>query len=392
MEISGTQKEEFIQAAILAGEYLLKNQNKDSLSANFGRFIQLDDKSKNVIELSTNWTTGTGIIALLMLYQETKEEKYLQSAQWGGEYLKSLQVLDNRHPHILGVLREGTPQTQHSHPRDAVTGASGLLTLFHLTGEDEYLYRVKLFADWYLKHAKDDGWICWDVLLPGGEKIPYQGSFQAGAGIFFYHLQSSNGEDRYLEEGLRYLADGYLTRFLRSGGSLKVLYDNKRKIYDDLDSLGLGELQDWLIMHYYNDDFAALSLLAAYKVFGKDKYLEGAKRFGEFLIARQNDDGSMGNPVVGCASATTVILMKELYDITREEKYLAAAIKSALHLLTLQEKEVVDSRTYGGFYGMAVGIKLTDKRIAINARITHYAIIALLSLAGFKGKSFYSVS
>lgn len=384
-------REEFFKAAEKTANWLVANQVQSWPDANNGRLLYTYTPATGDYTYSDNWTTGVSIMGLLMMYHRTGDEKFKEAAILAGGYLKTMQILDERDPVAFGAFREITPQYTWCYPRDALTAAWGLLWLHEETGEQDYLYRVNVFIDWFKQNVMNGRWPLWQINFRGDPymNINMEGSFHGGDGAFFYDYYRVTGDKSHLDDGLKFIADHFLERFLQEDGSLRIVWDREKKEY----VCGVDDPQyplGWQIMHRYNDDFGATTLMNAYLYYGDEKYLEGMKDFAGWLISEQNDDGSFYKKPVAAGSAVAPIELIDLYRITKNRKYLDTAIKAGKHLLTLQETESKEKKMHGGFYGM------TDNRHGtremINLRTTAYALIALLKLEGKEKGPYYSVT
>ncbi|MBN1476459.1 family 10 glycosylhydrolase [Candidatus Sumerlaeota bacterium] len=381
---------QFHDAAMDVAEWMLRNQIQDWPDANNGRFLATHNPETQVASYSDNWMTGASMMGMLMAYHRTEDERFLEAAELGASYLMSMQILDPRDPVAFGAFREITPQYTWCYPRDALTGAWGLLWLFDETGDERLLDRVDLFIDWFKREAMADGWPLWEMNFRGE---PHQcaslmGSFHGGDGAFFWDYYRVTGDDSHLEDGLRFIADGLIETFLREDGSYRIVWDREEGgIHDGVDDPRFP--LSWQIMHRYNDDFSTVSLLAAHLHFGDEIYLERTEAFARWLISEQRPDGSFGSPPVSSASATGPIMLLDLHRLTGDEEYREAAVRAGRHLMTLQETESDDPRARGGFYGMAP--PGTDEQHTINLRTSAYALIALLKLEGEELGPYYSI-
>ncbi len=388
-----SRDENYFEAARRLADWMLNNQVRNWDNANNGRFLgTYNPQSPDpVLSYSINWTTATSLKGMLMMYHRTGEEKYYEAAFMAGEYLKALQILDERNPAYFGNFRENTPQTTWCYPRDTLTAAWALLWMYEQTGDEEYLYRVNIFNDWFLNYAMADGWPLWEVNFRGEEpykNINLEGSFHGGVSAYFYDYGRITGDFSAAEKGMRFIADHFIERFMREDGSIYIIYDTEKEEYLDGIDKPYHPLY-WQIMHRYNDDFSSLGMLGTYLYYRENKYLDQVKLFAQWLLDEQNDDGSFADPFVHSASATVPIFLLDLYRITGNEEYYEAAHRAGNHLLWLQETESPDPRAYGGIYGDA-GYGGSVKDI-INIRASSYALIALLKLEGKEYGPYYSV-
>ncbi len=377
------------EAALLCADWMVRNQVRDWGDANQGRFIGGYHVETGDLSYSINWPTAASVMGLLMTYHRTGEDSYREAATRAGMYLKSLQILDPRQPRHYGYLRENTPQTTWGYPRDALTGVWGMLWLYEETGDEEYLRRVRLFNDWFLREGMARGWPLWEVNMRGEpyKNLGIEGSFHGGDVAYFYDYWRITGDDSYSERGIRYLADYFVEHFIDENGRVHVVRDRETGEYRTDDNPQYPA--HWVTMHEYNDDFATIGLLGAWLRYGDDVYLDRVRAFADRMIDHQNPAGSFHDPYVPPASATVPILLLDLYRLTGERKYFDAAHRAGEHLLTLQETESDDGKARGGFHGYSG--KKPDSREYINLRTTSYALIALWKLEGKEAGPYYSV-
>jgi rhamnogalacturonyl hydrolase YesR len=381
------KKKEFYDAAMLVADWMESNQNDRIQSADHGRFVAaLEVADPEDPYYSCNWMTGAAMMGMLMAYHRTGEAKYLEAAGRGGQYLLTLQILDPRESRFEGAFREDTPQYTWCYPRDGLTAAWALLWLYEETGEEEFLYRVNLFNQWFLEQAMKKGWPAWEFYFHDKEPVYLQGSFHGGDGAYFYDYYRVTGDDSLSERGLRFIADYSMEKFVMPDGEVKVIYDAEAGKYIE-DGTTFDGMQK---MHRHNDDFMSITLLAAYARWGEQKYLDRAEAYARWLISEQRPDGGFGNPDVPPAAATGPNVLADLYRITGKKEYLEAAVKGAEYLLTQQETESDDPRLKGGFYGYGGGWSV-GSRSTLNIRTSAYALIALLKLEGVEQGPYYSV-
>lgn len=386
LELNDALKKEFFQAAALAADWMLNNQITGGYDANKGRFLySISIKDSKPLGYSGNWLGGASIMAMLMMYHRTADNKYLDAAIKAGGYLKTLQILDQRKPEWYGAFREDTPQSNWCHPRDGLTAAWGLLWLYEETKEKEYLARVELFNKWFVEQAMSKGWPSWSYYYYDKKPDYLQGSFHGGDGAYFYDYFRVTGDSTYQNSGMKFIVDYALEKFLGPDGKVRVIFDADKGKYIE-DGITFDGMQK---MHRHNDDFMSISILDAYVLYKDAKYLERAEAYAKWLISEQREDGGFGNPDVPPAAATGPNFLIDLYSITKNPEYLKAALKGAGFLLSRQHLNPKDKTTYGGFFGYDDNWN-SDHREIINLRTTCYAVIALLKLEGKEKGPYYS--
>ncbi len=379
----GVSKGEFFKRAKSLADWFVENQVTRAHYADRGRFSNgaIVGKKEYRLDYSTNWTSGMTCISLLMMYQRTKEERYLKSAKLAGENIKALQIFDERNKAAFGMIREVTPQSPECHPRDALSAAWALLHLYLNTKDKEYLFRVNLFANWFSKYAMKNNYPAWTAYAEKNKPCYWQlGSFHGGSPLFFFDLYELTKNKKWLSIGLR-ICDRWKKLFLKEDGSIRIEIDVKT----GKDMTGVGEDRNhlgWQEMHKYNDDFTAQAQMRAYKLTGEKKYLEVAKKYLDWVLSIQTPKGYFGETPVNSAAATLILELKDFYDITKEKKYKDAMLRSVPHFLSLQELKSKDKRFLGGFYCVDgdAGDYEHNKREVLGLRTSCYALATLLRL------------
>ena len=377
----GQQKARLLYSAMLAGDWLVNNQNKETLwgseyfNGDYGRWIYEYNTKNDFWRGSVCWTMATGIMDLIALYERTGRATYKEAIDRAAIYLKSLQILDCRTTRNFGAFREMSQVDEYIFPRDGMTAMGGFLALYSHTGDKEYLERAGLYAEWYLKNAinPETGWPYWSFpfnttkLDDSNKKM---GHFQGGGGLFLYYLYKLTGNRKYLDEGVKLLADNLLKYYVDKDGAWKITGNN--------------------------DDFGTITLLAAYRELGDKRYWDAALKRLELLISLQREDGALvpGN-TGGCfISMITALDMLELarekglkIDRERIETFIS---RCSDFTLTLQETDPGKGvKAYGGFYGQ---LDLQDfRREWIHARATTYSVIFNLRCEGKIKVPFYSI-
>lgn len=131
-------------------------------------------------------------------------------------------------------------------------------------------------------------------------------------------------------------------------------------------------------------------------------WLESAKRYAEFLLDKQADDGTWyraydvsGNPMIEpelqfgktyyeqkCSSATSILVLGELYRITGDERYLAAAEKAAKYIA---EAYIESVKFCGGvFDGLAY-----NKSILVDDEGIFFPMLAMYEMYLLTKKEYY---
>jgi hypothetical protein len=259
------------------------------------------------------------------------------SAVRAATYMMSLQVLDSRKAFAFGAFREHAPTTNFSFPRDAATGAFGLLAMYRLTGWQEYLDRAVLFADWYRTYGSDkDGWPHVTFYFDDGKTADEsaKGIWQAGGALTYHYLYELTGDKKWLEP-------------------LKVIVDRAVDLLEKGDTETTGAASHHGMRG--NDDFCTTVLLAAWEQFKDRKYLVRFAKNINLLMERQHADGSChgmaGEYMTGLEMLDAWQVRDQLKGLVDESKLRTALLKAADFGLTQQELAVHNIRLYGGIYG-----------------------------------------
>lgn len=372
-------KKNAAQAALLGLDYMIRNQvapdpRNDALlvfdSADLGRYPLLYDlEADRVSLLSCNWVTGVVLEAMLSGYRFTGDQKYIESARLGVDSIKSLQFFSPSNPKMNGAIREWTPQTKWNHPRDAATAAAALLSWYEHSGDDDALLRARAFADWFIEVAMEREYPYWTVHFESGDRNPeWYGSFHSGSALFLYRLFELTGCEKYRIHMLSIL-DLYNRNHLNPDGSINVIVDGKTgAVLDGEFGLPYTTTQ-WETMHKYNDDFGALSNLAAYKITNDATYRNAVELFLGRMLKSQQTDGGFGQEDCSVPSAGGSVLLELLaaksmgLEISSEEQ-IESVVEYLLGIQCLDKS----SGAYGAFL---------DNKNEAHARTCAYAITAL---------------
>jgi len=366
-----------LDAALKCAEWQINNMVSDRIDANHGRFIQCYDQASGFMNYTSGWQTGAALMGLLAAYRKTGETRFLEAAEYAGHYIMALQVLDQRDPRYYGTMRELTPQSIEFAPRDAVTAAWSLIWLYNFTGNDEYLYRAVLFGNFHLKYCMCEGWPLYAFYME--KHLPNffaRGSFQSGTGLFYFDLFMASEDARYIESGLRPIAENYLKYFVKDNGEIT----QEREIFTWNQEEESEQKNVTLNMHMFNDDFGAAMLQTASDLFKDEKYRGGAYKYAQWLTEHQDDDGGFCNSAHPSGVPTALMYFHDLGQYYNDKTLLNARDKSLEKLLSMQYHDTGDSRLDGGFIGEYEGPKdfSGGGDMCVNNRTTSYALSALI--------------
>jgi hypothetical protein len=360
------QREQMLEFCRLTGDWYMNTQNTAehpwggvANSADTGRFLYQYKPSTGKCGGNSVWGQGVAIMGLLALAKrlDWAGDEYKKSAIAAAKYLLTLQILDQRDERLFGSLRESNPQWDWIYPRDGATAGISFCVLYRETKDEEYLYRARLFADWYIRIAMNkDRWPAYsfDFIKREGEwKTP--GVWQAGAGLMFYYLYKLTGEKRYLDEGLRPLMAGYKRICAKSEG---------------LDELG-------------QDDFAAIAAMAACLTYTDAKLFSLVQKRVKVILKGQDADGScpgLASEYVNGLTWHNYCRFVQKKKLSENLKPFEKAIQKVAEFApTIQELDHHDLRAYGGLYGQS---NFGVSRTIIHHRSTAYALIFMLRTEG----------
>lgn len=384
-------KARYLGHALTSAAWYFNSQCTDE--APWGPVHDCADNGRFVYEVykGTGWARGSGVWAQSMAIMDlfdvaaaTDNRRFAAAATRGIRYLLSLQCLDCRYPEVQGAFWEHVPTDHISLVRDGATGCFGLAYLAAHTGEAEYLDRAKLFCDWYMKYGcKDED--CWPYMefdfarrlghsgqratdpgIESGSRKPrIDGDWQAGGGLALYYTGMLSGEEKYLEEGLRPMLE-------------KVV-----RIYDEHgENPAMAGWHGETPVTYGNDDFVLIALMAGFRLWKDDRYLEHIKRRTEVHLGWMAADGSypnFGTTFVASIEHLEYLRLAEEFGFTDHVDELREALaRTAEFGFTLQERDSNERLFYGGLYGQ------TDhgvQRDRIHQRSTGYSMNFYLKMA-----------
>jgi len=387
-------KSQYLAAALRAADWFVHTQvlmKKPHWDGNHGRLVYTYHLPTRNRVHGISWTQGRGIITLLAAWEATGQPQYLRTAIQAGEYIKTLQILDAREPRRHGAIREECTASWYVYPRDALEAALGLVFLHRATGDDEWLYRARLFGDWFIDQAMDEtGWAPWGFWLDAAEhraKNPNHSFCLGGGTPFFSNLHKATGDAKYLDKGFKPLARHQLERYVREDGCILSSARGEKV------TAGTGH-HDAKASRYaglaVNDDALGVTNVVAWKELGEQAYLDKAVAYAEYML---RDEYPVPNHA---ALGLRALTLMETARASGEKRF-AAFVAERLAPLFMKHQVAgsQDPAVEGAFRGEdepteCYGPKGSDPLEFVNTRVTAYAASALFKLDGTVFGPYYS--
>lgn len=365
-------------AAKMTADWMIRNQVESRLDANKGRCLGSYDQATRHHRLTASWETGCLCMALLAANKRFGDDLYLHRAELAGRYIMSLQNMDHRVRRQYGVIREITPQSLEFCPRDATTAAWGLVWLHNVTKNPEYLDRATLFAEWHMEYGMHDGWPLHGVIMDGKFTDHYaRGGFQSGTGLFYYDLFMASGDCRYIERGMKPIAQNYRDHFFKENGRII----QHREVFSNKEEVHLGQENVAYNMHEFNDDFGNAMLQTAADTFEDESYREKARQYAHWLISMIDENHEFDDGRAPSGIPVSLMYFHDLGEHYQDETLLDARDEMLEKLLSMQHRDTGDPKLDGAFKGAYHGPSGPGAgELSMNMRTTQYALIALLKL------------
>lgn len=361
--------------ALRAAQWLLRNQisSAENLSGDTGRYISLRGLMDNTLYMTQNWLAAHCVLGVLAAWRATGDDAYLTSARLGGEYLLGLQIHDARLGDDVGIYREHHARFPLAGSRSGCSVVWAMVGLFQATGDQEYLDSALLYARWYFKKAFPPGAVFprHDYLIDQKRwASSWSGCYHGGVAAIFHQLYKVSGQEEILRRGVIEIMDSFVKHVLRPDGSRQQAIDT---------ATGRPVAANEKSFHVYNDDFAGLGLLAAYKETGDKKYLEASERQARWLAGKTEDSGRLGG--VSSAPATALVHFLAHRKLTGTSEFDETMRRFVQYLLGRQITTLARADLHGGLTGQSHHDSYDETGQYIDARTTSYAICGLLGFA-----------
>ena len=243
--------------------------------------------------LCLTWSACLAGFASLAAYDMTKDPFYLDRVLLIARYVKSNQNLDESDPLRCGSFVVSKDRRFVDVP-DLSWAGNLFVDLYRRTGEQEYLDRAKLAADWLLQVSMPHGGFATFFLLDTAEPVAYSHGSDGQHGIFLANLYQATKDEKYAA-ALAPLADmlsgpgqhesGTYYMSIRADGTPVYEYWDEKAGHPTVE--GIEKIVTGPRQNYY----AALFLLEQYRRDGNKRYLESARRCAEWSIDLYHRDG-----------------------------------------------------------------------------------------------------
>ena len=289
------------------------------------------------------WHTGQAIKALVMASRALERPALLDAARFSAEFIGAERVSDREHPHyglIFGYEDRGN-QVNTSAVLECV---DGLWLLAEATGDTRYAEWARSAADWVARNAYFGGGLCRDA-------------FEVETWRYVAPPWKTDQPGRPLIDDAVFLKAGHR----------KIFYEIAARLLREEDPPG-----NWIrfvpcdpvagTLHPRQAYWWGHPMIAAYRDSGDRRYLECARRAGDWYRSAMRSDGGMfratardfktpsfGHETSGIACAA--ILWLDLWNETREEKWLAAANQALRYCMNMQFRDVRDPNLKGAVLG-----------------------------------------
>ena len=279
-----------------------------------------DDKKQTAIDW---WTNGFWGGLMWILYLQTKNEQYLNTALNAEKILrKALYEHADLLHHDVGFMWNITSGVHYRFNGDKMAENDLLLAAFSLASR--FNIKGNYIRAWNSKSGENAGWAIIDCMM----NIP-----------LLYRASEMVGDDRFIYIAKAH-ADKTMENHIREDGSVKhiVEYDTQNgEFIKEYGGQGYSEGSSWS----RGQAWALYGFVLSYIHSGEKKYLDTAKKVANYFIASLSlekdylplcDFRSPKDPVIydstaGCCAACGLIEIANCVEEHEKDLYLNAAIK-----------------------------------------------------------------
>jgi hypothetical protein len=285
--------------------------------------------------------TSQAIKALVMASRVLEDDQPLAGARLGAEFIGAERISDKRSKNY-GLLYAYEFKSDEVNTAAILETAEGLFALSDATGDRKY-------AEWGL-----DGifWVARNAYLSDGL---FRDAFDVKTAQFVAPPWPSDKPGRPLVDEAAFLKAYKQTR---NAICKKLFYAAAERLLKDEDPPGNWNaypLNARSGFPYSRQSFRwGYPLIAAFQDSGDRRYLEGARRVGDWYLHLTRDETDPfhaslrpSQTVDTSGMACAAILWLDLYQETKDERWRAAARRALRYCLTMQFREVQDPNLKG---------------------------------------------
>jgi uncharacterized protein YyaL (SSP411 family) len=272
----------FLEFAKNAGNFLVDMQYKGSSQKIFGAFPKgYSFLQKAVVYDFYSFDVAICISALIDLFRETNEQRFLASAKIAGDWLvNQMQFDDGAFRSMFDCSIQDFAQIKKwfgnrgcLHAKNAI----GLLKLSDVTGDAKFKESATRVCDWVLNLQKRNGAF---VATESESYVFAHAQCYATEGLLHVHLNLNN--PKYLEAALE--SGKWLIQAQNADGSLNRFYYKNSFIPTKMTDATSQALRIWAIL---------------YRLTREKDYLDAAQKSAKFLVSMQCQNKSDPNAFGG---------------------------------------------------------------------------------------------
>jgi len=299
--------------------------------------------------------TGQALKALAMASRVMEDDQYLAAARVSAEFLAAERNADRRAKNF-GLLFAYEFKSDEVNTEAVLQTVDGLLALGEATGERKYIDMGLDAAFWVARNAYvSDGL--------------FRDAFDVKTGQFVAPPWQNEKTGRPL------LDDGIMLKaYKQTKNALcrRIFFATAERLLKEEEAPG-----NWTHVppgprsaygHLRQSFWWGDPMIAAFQESGDKRYLECARRIGDWYLhlTRDESDPFLGSlrPSAGIDTsgmACAAILWLDLYQETKDERWMAAARRALRYCLNMQFREVQDPNLRGAFLEQVLPPNGTDR-------------------------------
>jgi hypothetical protein len=300
------------------------------------------------------WHTGQAIKALTMASKVMEDDQYLAAARFSAEFIGAERNADRRGKNY-GLLYAYDLKGDEVSTAGVVQTIDGLFALAEASGDHKY-------AEWGLDAAF---WVARNAYVADGL---FRDACDAKTGQFPASGQGENAGRPLVEDAV------FLKAYAQTRNALckKVFFAAADRLLKDEEPpgswSGFRPAPGPRSRRARQSFWWGYPMIAAFQDSGDRKYLDCARRAGDWYLHLTRDEAdpfrgslreSAGLDTSGMACAA--ILWLELFQETKDERWMAAARRAVRYCLNMQFREVQDPNLKGGLLEQVLPPNGTDR-------------------------------